>query len=440
MGPLPPGLAGFVAADQMRQQQQAAQLQQTQGLLGIQSGMADMAEKARVRGLMAQIPGVMERGDEKEIAGLLFQISPQTGAQYLLAKADNPAAGTVDVQTPEGPRVAIRTKRGDILPSKFAPVDTSHGTQIERALAMLRGFQQEANAHPGGPEAWAQANPNKLMEAQSARAILSQQRMAVDPVTQQPYWSQPMTVPPSLTVGGLSGGAPGGPAAIPGSGPARPGPVNALPDVAAGTGRKGLDANTESQFRKIGDGLQRMNMLAETFDPKFGGFVSETAGRAAIEAGRRLPDGVLNFAGKSEYKDHSLWWQNYEEWVTNVRAAAFGLTLTRFELQQFNRFRSHPGDQPDIIQRNLDRQRNIVNTALNRELSAVEASGQNAQQARALAGVGAGGGGGAAAPAGGYPAPPPAAIQRLKLFPQERELFEEKFGPGSATQYLPKKR
>src|SRR5688500_8358158 len=41
LGGLPPGLAGYVAADQMRGQKQAQQLAQMQGLLGVQNAVAE---------------------------------------------------------------------------------------------------------------------------------------------------------------------------------------------------------------------------------------------------------------------------------------------------------------------------------------------------------------------------------------------------------------
>lgn len=227
------------------------------------------------------------------------------------------------------------------------------GTQFERALATLQRLQLQVNG--GQP-----LLPEQQLEAETARAILEQQRMSIDPATMQPIWSQPLTVPPSISVGRSTG---------------KPTP-NVMPPLTGG--RKPLDAGTEKEVAAMGDGRSQLNALSQEFNDDFGGFASETLGRGAVEIGRRIPG--------SPYEGMANWWQRYEQYITDVRAAKFGMTLTGYELQQFNRYRVNPGDTPKLIKENLRRQAEVLEGAMQRRLNSIARSGQNLQQAEALIG------------------------------------------------------
>lgn len=371
---LPPGLMGFVTSEQLRDQSNLGAVQQIAGLTNVQNTRADMAEKERVRGLMAQFPAVMNSGDDKAIVGLLGQIKPELAAQYLLQKSDHGYGTPVKVDTPAGPRYAIPDKRGGMKVTDFTPHDNEHavGTQMERAVTGLQTLQKKQDA--GTP-----LTPGESMQAQSWRAMLSQTRMQIEPVTQQPYWSQPFTIPDSITVGGAQRAPGPGGVAAPAAAPGAPGAVNRFPDL--GTGRRGLDAGTEKKFESLGSSLNQQIPLIEQFDDKFGGFAIPFSGDAAMEMGRRI---------NGKFTDMADWWQRYEAWITDLRAEKFGLSLTGHELAQMHKYRAVASDTPELIKKNLARQREIMEGAISRNLNAVSQSGQNVEQAKALLGLSSG--------------------------------------------------
>jgi hypothetical protein len=183
--------------------------------------------------------------------------------------------------------------------------------------------------------------------------------MGIDPATGQAYHTQPLTVPASITAGQTG----------------RP-RANVLPQMEGG--RRPLDAGTEKKFTDIGSGFNQIKAITEGFKPAYGGFISETAAQLAIEGGRR---------GLPGYEDMANFWQQYEQWITDMRAAKFGMTLTGYELQQFNKYRSKPSDAPKLIQENMQRQLEIVNGSAQRELKGLSVSGQNVRQGEALGGI-----------------------------------------------------
>jgi len=270
----------------------------------------------------------------------LRQREKKSGVGTLIAERD---------ALPEGdPRRAIYDK----AIGKETTAPEGAGTQQERALQALRNLQIKVNG--GG-----QLSEDEEFQAQSARAILSQQRMGIDPVTNQPMFSQPLTVPESMSVG-RSGG----------SGKA----VNTVPPITSG--RKPLDPGTEKKLGMMGEGVSQLNSLVSRFKDEFAGFVSDTLGAGAIESGRR---GIL-----PKYKDTADFWQAYEQWITDVRAEKFGLSLTGNELKAMGQYKSKPSDSAAVIKTNMARQLKIVEDSIQRQLGAVAVSGQNVKQAEAL--------------------------------------------------------
>lgn len=204
------------------------------------------------------------------------------------------------------------------------------------------------------------------MQAETDQAILNQQHMIIDPVTQKPMYIQPLQVPNSITVGKAGASAGNAPGV----------PVNQVPSMEGG--RRPLDAGTEKKFSDMGSGLQQIDMLKNGFKDEYGGFVSKTAADLAIEMGRR---------GVSKWADTADFWQTYRQWGTDIRALKFGLTLTPAELKSFESFTVNPSDSPTLIKRNIQKQEDLVNAAAQRELKGLNISGQNVKQGEALSGV-----------------------------------------------------
>ncbi len=310
-------------------------------------------EQARRTALQAALDGAKKNSQPQSyIDGLQKQLDESEDKIKLISQ------GTPKTAMDER---AMKRLMGQQLISDF-------GLTPEQANAALSG--NASSLVSGGMD------PNKVnqiiaktrqMQTETDQAILNQQHMVIDPVTNKPMYIQPLTVPPSITVGKAGATA--------GTNPSIP--TNQVPTM--DQGRKALDSGTEKKFTDIGNGLQQMNMFAKDFKPEYGGFGSELLGEGAIQLGRRVPD--------SKYADTANYWSSYRQWLTDVRAAKFGMTLTGYELKAFNQYTSNPSDSPAVIQNNMQRQFAIVNAAAQRELGALSVSGQNVKQGETLSGV-----------------------------------------------------
>lgn len=223
-------------------------------------------------------------------------------------------------------------------------------TQNERAMSLLNELQLQAES--GKP-----LTRQQQLQAESARNLLEQQRPFIEPSSGKLVYSQPISVPGSITVGDAG---------------EKPVP-NTLPPMTGG--RRPLDAGTEKKFTDIGAASSQLSWLIDSFKDEYGGFVSNTAGDLAVSAGRR---------GLPKYTDMANWVAAYEQWVSKIRAADYGLTLTPGELTQFNKFRIQVGDDPKVMKQNLARQKDVIEGSRKRELKALDASGQNVKHGEAL--------------------------------------------------------
>lgn len=131
----------------------------------------------------------------------------------------------------------------------------------ERAFAGLLEKQQIVDS--GG-----KLTPKQELEAQVQRAILEQKRPAVDPNTGQIYFSQPVVVPDSISVGLGKGGR------------QTAGPVNALPPLESGRKAPGeAEMKVISESQALGETLKDMQSL---YNPDW---VGPIAGRAGSVGG-----------------------------------------------------------------------------------------------------------------------------------------------------------
>lgn len=262
------------------------------------------------------------------------------------------------------------------------------GTAAERAYAILGEYENKAKRGEV-------ITPEDEAKIAAAKGILGRKTMSIDPNTGKMYAEQAFSMDaypnvmggrylrPSAGVAPPQSGAPGMPS-VGSQGPAMPRPqgqapripVNQLPSLEGG--RKPIDQGTETKLNAMGaqySGLQRM---LDTFNPDYVGFMLDTAGEGAFQAGRR---------GVSQWKDMAEWHQAYEDFVADVRKDRFGQTLTGNELANFEKYKIKFSDTPQIAKDNLQRQFNILQGAMERQLNAIDKSGQNGAQARALLGI-----------------------------------------------------
>jgi len=112
--------------------------------------------------------------------------------------------------------------------------------------------------------------------------------------------------------------------------------------------------------------------FTQTFKPEFAG--PAVYGGLGIAAGRFLPEGMSRAVNK-DLPEASQWWQDYENYKNTVRKGTFGATLTKNELEAFNRANITAGMDPKQISTNLGRQQLLVTEALKREANGLISAG-----------------------------------------------------------------
>jgi hypothetical protein len=236
-----------------------------------------------------------------------------------------------------------------------APPKEGAGTQQERAFKVLKAAaikQQSGQA----------LTQEEQLDVEAATAMLERQSMMIDPVTNQPMFNQPITIPSSMKprYGSVSAGGKA---------------VNTVPSTSGG--RKPIDPNTETKLSKMGEGVSQLISIDKMFKPEYVGFGTELVGKSALALDRRTG------MGNAERAD---WHQRYEQWASDVRAEKFGLSLTGNELENFEKYKVRLSDTPEVAKKNIKRQMESVKNAIRRQRDAVKSSGQNSEQADALIG------------------------------------------------------
>lgn len=159
-------------------------------------------------------------------------------------------------------------------------------------------------------------------------------------------------------------------AAIPAAGPV---PVKTSP--LTGPEEKLLDEGAQKA-----QGAQR---LLSSFQPEFAGMAggSENLANLELAYNRRM-------AGSNSPEEASAnWWQDYQQFLNQVRHGIFGSRLTAFEVEQFNKAAVTPNMAPNLAQQNLTRQNDLLQSALVRQASATAAAGRNPDQISKLTGL-----------------------------------------------------
>ena len=111
--------------------------------------------------------------------------------------------------------------------------------------------------------------------------------------------------------------------------------------------------------------------FGETFKPEYAGYKMNAVGQAANLAGRNLPEAVV---GKS-VADGASWWQNYDRYKNVIRNDLFGSALTATEKAAFEAADITPGMDPAQIQKNLARQKSIIEGNIKNKAGAMVEAG-----------------------------------------------------------------
>jgi hypothetical protein len=83
---LPPGLRGYVAAEEMANQRAAGELGKLRGIFALREALSNEAEANRRRAILAEIPAALESGDRARYLGLVSQVKPESALPYVVAK------------------------------------------------------------------------------------------------------------------------------------------------------------------------------------------------------------------------------------------------------------------------------------------------------------------------------------------------------------------
>lgn len=166
------------------------------------------------------------------------------------------------------------------------------------------------------------------------------------------------------------------------------GSVAVAPIPTAGPAPAKTSPLTAPEEKLLDEGAQKAQgaeRLLSSFQPEFAGMAggSESLANLELAYNRRMAS-----AGSPE-EASANWWQDYQQFLNQVRHGIFGSRLTAFEVEQFNKAAVTPNMAPNLAQQNLARQNDLLQSALVRQASATAAAGRNPDQIAKLTGLSA---------------------------------------------------
>jgi hypothetical protein len=144
---------------------------------------------------------------------------------------------------------------------------------------------------------------------------------------------------------------------------------------------RGLPPAAIKELGEKGELATNFMRLTGTFKDEFGGKGAEFRGSVENWIGRNIG------MGKGDQAD---WWQDYQMEKNKIRNKLFGSALTATEAAEFDRATINPGMRPDIIRKNLERQRQMALRAAKKLSKAYEAGGYMPSQIYEALGIPAG--------------------------------------------------
>ena len=111
--------------------------------------------------------------------------------------------------------------------------------------------------------------------------------------------------------------------------------------------------------------------LSKVFQPSFSGMTPfESVGDAENWVGKKFNMGL---------KDQAEFWMSYQGLINKVRNREFGSALTNTERTEFEKAIVRPGMDPALIQSYLDKQKQLLQNAVERQVLMFKGSGYNTQ-------------------------------------------------------------
>lgn len=134
---------------------------------------------------------------------------------------------------------------------------------------------------------------------------------------------------------------------------------------------RNMSINDITKLSEEGGKFSQVAGFGDTFKPEYAGYKVKAVGEAANLAGRNLPAGMLP-PGVAEGAN---WWQGYDRYKNVIRNDLFGSALTKSEISAFEAADITPGMDPAIVQKNLARQKSIIENGLTRKANAMIEAG-----------------------------------------------------------------
>jgi hypothetical protein len=375
------------------------------GALGVLASLANRYMGGRIR---------RKEGDTaKDLAVRIFEAEKAAKQQELMEQAERQAAGeraTMTQRRKDAERLGIRGDAanrfeltGD-LPSgssRMTPVWTNQGLM---SYDPTTGTYMPAQmAGPGGQQVKIDIDPNTPPNERAA--IMG--AIQADIAGQDPQAGAIQGATAWAGMPAASGNAPLTPYEKPGSGRDQfvmlsPEEVRAaglpdgtvaqrnittnqvhtirLPSAAATAGGKPLPQGTVDKLTKDASKLFNLQELSGSFNDAFagnvmGGAVENLAGRLG---GERI--GVAT-PGQAD------WWQQYDRYKNEVRNELFGASLTAGEQAAFEAADITPNMSPAVARKNMTKQAQVIEGALQRKANTWAAQGYNRDAIEAATGL-----------------------------------------------------
>lgn len=109
-----------------------------------------------------------------------------------------------------------------------------------------------------------------------------------------------------------------------------------------------LPTSAVTDLGKKGESVVNQTRFGDTFKDEYAGKMAGPVGTAQNLIGRNIGGG---------YEDQANWWQDYQAHKNAVRNQLFGSALTAQEKSEWDKADINPGMKPDVIRKNLDRQK-----------------------------------------------------------------------------------
>lgn len=130
-----------------------------------------------------------------------------------------------------------------------------------------------------------------------------------------------------------------------------------------------LPAGEITKFGAELSDFSQFSHLSNVFNPSFTGRTPfETLGNAENWVGKKFDMGL---------KDQAEFWMGYQGLINKVRNREFGSALTETERAEFEKAIVRPGMDPGVIKSYLDRQKSLLQSALERQSLMFRESGYN---------------------------------------------------------------